>query len=665
MKFNYPGGSRPLDGYTIKRGIGRGGFGEVYYATSDAGKEVALKLVRRNLDIELRGVTQCLNLKHANLLALYDIRRDDEGDTWIVMEYVSGESLEDAIAAHPQGLPVEQALAWMHGLCAGVEYLHDRGIVHRDLKPGNVFSDEGVVKIGDYGLSKFISASRRSGQTESVGTVHYMAPEVANGRYGKEIDIYALGVMLYEVLTGQVPFDGESVGEVLMKHLTAQPDLSRLLEPYRSVVARALEKDPARRIASAGELLAGLPRPQDAVQLPPVWEAARRPAETPTAAYVQAAPVIEATLVEDRDPVWQAMEENWRELREWWAARDLQPWQRALIWIVLVFGLLMSSGVWIPIVVLGVLAYAVYRVVRRFLISAGMRPSTSPRWLASLLWGGALATRVPEKSSPQQGPARPVSAQAASQPVAEAAARRQRAASDRLRQRRQRWSAVVQTPPAEVAGGTPRALLTELLGSLLLSAGIVAAVSALLLIVLGYLQPFWFAWLSLTSLSASWLILAAAKTWESGRVDTIQRRGMLLLIGVVVGTVGYGVHALLSIDLPHVATVEISKRSADLEMANHLRYSLFDGRGAPTVSAFLAYFGLLFPLLRWWRLADPRRDGRWSFWSTACYGGWAFLLSLFWLFPSTWGVLVALTTATSVQLASPWLPRRKRLKGGA
>src|ERR1700758_5356715 len=94
LKFTYASGSRPLEGYTIKRGVGRGGFGEVYYATSDAGKEVALKLIRRNLDVELRGVTQCLNMKHSNLLSLYDIKVDERGDSWVVMEYVSGESLE-------------------------------------------------------------------------------------------------------------------------------------------------------------------------------------------------------------------------------------------------------------------------------------------------------------------------------------------------------------------------------------------------------------------------------------------------------------------------------------------------------------------------------------------------------------------------------------------
>src|SRR5271154_4292677 len=91
MKFIYASGSRPLAGYTIKHGVGRGGFGEVYYAVSDAGKDVALKLIRRNLDVELRGVTHCLNLKHPHLLAIYDIKQDDEENTWVVMEYIAGE----------------------------------------------------------------------------------------------------------------------------------------------------------------------------------------------------------------------------------------------------------------------------------------------------------------------------------------------------------------------------------------------------------------------------------------------------------------------------------------------------------------------------------------------------------------------------------------------
>src|SRR5258708_1073043 len=129
MKFSYSSGQRPLDGYTLKRGIGRGGFGEVYFAISDGGKEVALKLVRGDQQIELRGVAQCLNLKHPNLVALFDLRRDAQGDHWVVMEYVSGEPLNAVLGRHPDGLPRELAREWFLGLARAVNYLHDHGIV--------------------------------------------------------------------------------------------------------------------------------------------------------------------------------------------------------------------------------------------------------------------------------------------------------------------------------------------------------------------------------------------------------------------------------------------------------------------------------------------------------------------------------------------------------
>src|SRR5690606_14753173 len=119
---------------------------------------------------------------------------------------------------------------------------------------GNICSDGGVVKIGDVGLSKFITPSRRSAQTQSVGTVYYMAPEVAKGRYGLEVDVYAMGIILYEMLTGRVPFEGESTGEILMKHLSEKPDLERLPPRLRPVIGKALEKDPAARFSTVSEL---------------------------------------------------------------------------------------------------------------------------------------------------------------------------------------------------------------------------------------------------------------------------------------------------------------------------------------------------------------------------------------------------------------------------
>src|SRR5215510_5333508 len=116
LKFAYANGARPLAGYTIKRGVGRGGFGEVYFAVSDGGKEVALKLIRHNLDVELRGVAQCLNLKHQNLIALYDVKQDDQDNSWVVMEYATGESLEDVIQRNPSGLSIEETMEWMQGI---------------------------------------------------------------------------------------------------------------------------------------------------------------------------------------------------------------------------------------------------------------------------------------------------------------------------------------------------------------------------------------------------------------------------------------------------------------------------------------------------------------------------------------------------------------------
>ena len=220
-RYSFGSGARPLDGYTIKRAIGRGGFGEVYYATSDSGKEVALKLILRNLDVERRGVVHCMNLKCPNLLTIFDLKPSDAGDTFVVMEYVAGPSLASVLKQYPNGLPLAEVRHWMKGLVEGVAYLHDHGIVHRDLKPANLFMEEGIVKIGDYGLAKLITPSQGTEHSESIGTCHYMAPEIGSGKYNKPIDVYSIGVILFEMLTGKVPFDGETVNEVLMKHLTA------------------------------------------------------------------------------------------------------------------------------------------------------------------------------------------------------------------------------------------------------------------------------------------------------------------------------------------------------------------------------------------------------------------------------------------------------------
>src|SRR5437763_1069913 len=253
--FQYKHGDRPLEGYTIQRAAGRGGFGEVYYALSDGGREVALKLIQTYEQIELRGVGHCMNLKSPHLVTSFDIRHGEDRRPWVVMDFVSGPNLRELIDAAPSGLGAQKAAFFLREIGKGLTYLHDCGIVHRDLKPANIFYENGYVKIGDYGLSKAISTSQHSGQTVTVGTVHYMAPEVGAGKYDRGIDIYALGACLYEMLTGTPPFLGATPSEILMKHLSAEPDCAGIPEPFCTVIKRAMAKDPAVRYQSVQEMV--------------------------------------------------------------------------------------------------------------------------------------------------------------------------------------------------------------------------------------------------------------------------------------------------------------------------------------------------------------------------------------------------------------------------
>ncbi len=253
--YQYQYGDRPLDGYTIQRAAGCGGFGEVYYAISDSGRQVALKTVQNYEHIELRGIKQCMNLKSPHLVSIFDVKYNDQGRPFVVMEFVSGMSLRDVMDESPNGIGSQKAAFFLREIAKGLSHLHACGIVHRDLKPGNIFYENGYVKIGDYGLTKAISPNEHSAQTVTVGTVHYMAPEIGEGKYDLSIDIYALGILLYEMLTGQVPFFGASPGEVLMKHMSSEPDLTGIDETFIRVIRKALAKDPAERYQTVQEMV--------------------------------------------------------------------------------------------------------------------------------------------------------------------------------------------------------------------------------------------------------------------------------------------------------------------------------------------------------------------------------------------------------------------------
>jgi predicted lipid-binding transport protein (Tim44 family) len=685
IKFTYASGSRPLEGYTIKRGVGRGGFGEVYFATSDAGKEVALKLIRRNLEVELRGVTQCLNLKHPNLIGLYDIRADEMGDQWVIMEYVSGESLEEVIERNPNGMPVEQVLWWMRGITSGVSYLHDHGIVHRDLKPGNIFSDEGVVKIGDYGLAKFISCSRRSGQTESVGTVHYMAPEIANGRYGREIDTYALGIILFEMLTGRVPFEGESVGEVLMKHLTAEPKLDELAEPYRSIVRGALAKDPDLRLKSVNEMMSLLPA-GGAGPVPHVHFAAHRPDADAAAEYSPGAAARQAfaapaatdnvnpnslphaqlaasssqsTAVEE--PIVKAIREALRNfMQSWDGPSKWPPLLKALVLFGLVAVCTLFAGPIFGFAIPVLICYGVYYIIWASLVRPGLQRRAAADAAAAAETSDNYVAKAVAASAPADArtavwqPADPGKLNPPPLPAA------------RTRRQRPNWR---DRANQELAAKPFRQKLSELLGSMIMAAVFAALAACIAPVMLGASGSFndrlpVHLWLALVGALGSWAILIPAKFAEGKLEDQVPMRITLLAAGALVGMAAWMLSDALLISVPSWREpVDAGRGLVSQEMLGLDRpHSGLN----PDAIVFMTYFAFLFLVPKWWRQGEATRESRLSLWWVIVCVFWAWLLHFFWWFPQPTGMMVAGVIAIATQLASPWMPpsRRRALSDG-
>jgi hypothetical protein len=694
MRFQYPSGARPLEGYTIKRGVGRGGFGEVYFAVSDAGKEVALKLIRRNLEVELRGVTHCLNLKHTNLIDVYDIRTDEHDDRWVIMEFVGGPSLEDMIGRYPEGMPREIALHWFEGICAGVAYLHDHGIVHRDLKPANIFIDDGRIKIGDYGLSKFISCSRRSGQTESVGTVHYMAPEIANGRYGREIDAYALGIILYEMLTGRVPFEGESVGEVLMKHLTAEPDLSRLEEPFRSIVRGAMAKDPERRINSASEMAAmlrGAPRTPMHETAPFAGSSApaqefrpnaggddrvpyNGPAPMPSPGST-AAPIVTVNgeslrgfFHRDPDPVWAGVVRGWQRFFADLGYDRWPPFRRFAFRIAIAAAVCIFAKVTFPLAFLFLAWFLGYRFVRLVVQVVTHPPTSAPRRATQTPAATASAAASPSPWEPETTPSEANRVEVASLGAAQA-----RPTGDRKWRRRRGQATWRFAAYQELASQPPRSRASTMLASLLAAAAI-APIAALLscMFTVREFNLELFLWASIVGTLASWAIMIPAQLTEGRVEDQAPLRFTMLLVGALVGILAWAVAQMMYVNLPVSHEIGIRPKEAMSGVFLGWRGSELDAgfnSGAINLPLpmYTAYFAFLFVAIRWWRQGEWTRASRVSLWATAWAGAVGFFVSFLWWFPQPLGILAAAVISFTVQLASPWLTpsRRKQLAQAA
>ncbi|MDQ3740016.1 MAG: protein kinase [Actinomycetota bacterium] len=257
--------------YELGERLGFGGMSTVQLAFDRRlEREVAVKLLAEHLADDPQFVSRfrrealaAAQLVHPNIVQVFDFGLDDRsGRHYIVMEYIRGKSGAELLRDHGR-LRVEDALFIVNQACRGLEHAHRHGVVHRDVKPGNLLrSDDGVVKLADFGIAKATSDSiSRITQVGSVlGTAAYLAPEQAAGEEANaRSDLYALGVVTYQLLAGRLPYEAQSLTELALKQQREVPPRLDELDPaipegVAQAVDRALELDPAERYASADEL---------------------------------------------------------------------------------------------------------------------------------------------------------------------------------------------------------------------------------------------------------------------------------------------------------------------------------------------------------------------------------------------------------------------------
>lgn len=259
--------------YEITELIGVGGMADVYKAVDlMENKIVAVKILKPEFSGNEEFIRRFRNeskaialLSHPNIVKIYDVGLKDEIQ-FIVMEYIDGITLKEFI--DQQGvLRWQDALHFMIQILRALQHAHDKGIVHRDIKPQNImlFAD-GTIKVMDFGIARFSRVDGKTLSDKTIGSVHYISPEQARGDMTDErSDIYSVGVMLYEMLTGQKPYDGDNPVSIALKHMEEDPKAPREIVPaipeaLEEIVLHAMERDPAKRYQSAAEMIKDIDR---------------------------------------------------------------------------------------------------------------------------------------------------------------------------------------------------------------------------------------------------------------------------------------------------------------------------------------------------------------------------------------------------------------------
>jgi eukaryotic-like serine/threonine-protein kinase len=258
--------------YRVIRRLGSGGMANVYLAEdAELGRSVAIKVLDEKhakdeqfVERFRREAKNAASLQHPNIVSIYD-RGEAEGTYYIAMECIEGRSLKELLVARGP-LPIDQAIAYTRQVLGAIRFAHRKGIVHRDIKPHNVLADaDGRLKVTDFGIAR-AGASQMTEAGSIIGTAQYLSPEQARGApVDHRSDLYSVGVVLYEMLTGSVPFTGDTPVEIAMKHISTVPEPPSARRPevpedLDMIVLRALAKDPDERFQTAEEMDAELGR---------------------------------------------------------------------------------------------------------------------------------------------------------------------------------------------------------------------------------------------------------------------------------------------------------------------------------------------------------------------------------------------------------------------